>query len=276
MNSDAYTDSVLYDYFNKLRDIFSKIEKVELNIENLCDLDYYTKVIMSINYEFKTNIQYKYDCKLVSLTVKEGCKSNTYDKETGCFDRIAPGEYDKYSLKFNVLKSDVQSVKIKNKEGFAEILSVKKFEKKYGDLKWFIFKELYENDSLLINDCDDVIMKVFEIVRPFVSLRNIPLVKYTDNLRNKRANGEYFGGTILVKNKLKYSTKEEILTHELGHFVHDIIFNDKQIRFPTKDKSVYAKKNYLENFAECFTDLVYSGDINDRTMKMFKLMQDII
>ena len=54
---------------------------------------------MSINYEFKTNIQYKYDCKLVSLTVKEGCKSNTYDKETGCFDRIAPGEY--YSGEIN-------------------------------------------------------------------------------------------------------------------------------------------------------------------------------
>ena len=277
VNSNSYTDRALDSYFNDLRYVFIKIEEVERDVQNLCSLDYCTKVILYINYKFDTNIQYEYDCKLISLTIKKGCESNTYDEEEKIwFRKITPGEYAKESLTFNVLKSDVELVKVENNEGIVEALSVRSFEKKYGDLKYFVFKELYESDSEFINNYDGVTVRTLEIIRPFISLRMLPVVEYVDSFYEKKLAGRYSFKKIVVKNNLKYMTREQVLTHELGHFLHDIIFNNRQIRFSTKEKGNYAKKNYLENFAECFADLIYNRYINDRTKKMFKLLQEVI
>lgn len=276
INSNLYTDKALDSYFNDIRYVFIKIEEIEHDVQNLCNLDYCTKIILYMNYKFDINIKYEYDCKLISLIIKEGCKSVVYNEGETLFKEITPGEYNKESLTFNILKSNVDVVKIKNNEGFVETISVRNFEKRYGDLKWFVVKELYENDNKFINTYDDVTKRTLEVIRPFISLRGIPIVRYVNKCSLRNATGEYFCRTIMVKNSPEYGSEEMNLIHEIGHFIHDIIFDDRQIRFPTKGKGNYAKKNYFENFAECFTDLIYYRNVNDKTKKMFKLLQEVI
>lgn len=60
---------------------------------------------------------------------------------------------------------------------------------------------------------------------------------------------------------VKADSLEEIrhtVFHELGHYVHKVMFNWKTVRLSTEHKSWYAGKNSKENFAEAFADL-FSG-----------------
>lgn len=93
---------------------------------------------------------------------------------------------------------------------------------------------------------------------------------------SRGAEGVYLFDTIQIKKKLKRKTQSEVLIHELGHYIHETIFNNRQIRFATDSKSHYAKKNYHENFAECFRDLIFYRIVNSRTEKMITLLTDII
>ena len=240
-------------------------------------MDDYTKIALSFNYDFDMNIPLEYNCTLISLTIREGCKCSMFDNKDKAIIKVLPGEHVKEKINFNVSKLDVEYVKIKDSSDNINTITVKEFEKKHGSLKWFIFKELYSQDYMYLNSFENEITRMcFDIIRPFISLRSCPTIKYNTSLISKKANGEYIHWYIGVNGKAKYMTKENILIHELGYFVHDAVFNNRQIRFPIENKGKYAKKNYFENFAECFTDLVYYKIINDRTKKMLKLLEDII
>ena len=82
--------------------------------------------------------------------------------------------------------------------------------------------------------------------------------------------------SIYILNEESSSDKLRTLIHELGHFIHDMYFNFKQFRFSTEGKSYYANKNYIENFAECFVDLVYYRKDNERTRRMMKILNEIV
>lgn len=57
-------------------------------------------------------------------------------------------------------------------------------------------------------------------------------------------------------NKYSYSKIKKVLYHEIGHYIHDIYFNDSEMNLSTKGKSSYARKNHKEDFAEAFMDLM--------------------
>lgn len=276
INERVYTVKAIDNYFKDLEFLFDEVKKVESHAHNMLGLDDYRKIALSLNHDFNIDVPLVYNCSLISLIIKDGCSCKMYDKK-GIVTRVFPGEYFKEQITFNVSKLDVEFIKIKDSNENINIVTVKEFEKKYGSLKWFIFKELYCQDSMYQNNFDNETTRIcFEIIRPFISLRNCPTIKYDSDLLSKKSSGEYIDWNIRIKEKVKYTTKECVLIHELGHFIHDAIFNNKQIRFPTENKSEYAKKNYFENFAECFTDLAYCNTVNNRTKKMLKILEDII
>lgn len=90
------------------------------------------------------------------------------------------------------------------------------------------------------------------------------LIIKIDNTYYRNSYAEYTNRVIVFDpkhfsqaTKLKdYRHLIEILVHELGHYIHDKFFNNKQFRLPTKDRSKYSTENYFENFAEAFLDLV--------------------
>lgn len=277
VNGRVYTKETIDNYFKDLEYLIDEVKKIEAHADSILELDNYTKIALSLNHDFNVDVPLVYDCSLVSITIKEGCNSKYFDRAKGFVTDIFPGEYIKEQIAFNVSKSNIEFIKIKDSNENINVVTVKEFEKKYGSLKWFIFKELYSKDYMYLTGFDDEITKrCFKIIQPFISLRNCPTIKYDSGLLSKKSSGEYIDWNIRIKEKVKYTTKECILVHELGHFIHDAIFNNKQIRFPTENKSEYAKKNYFENFAECFTDLAYYNTVNNRTKKMLKILEDII
>jgi hypothetical protein len=91
------------------------------------------------------------------------------------------------------------------------------------------------------------------------------------NLSWTRASGLYCGGKIHLD--IRRYTVDTVI-HEIGHYIHDVYFNDKQFRFSTTCKTNYAYKNYLENFAECFKQFV-NGVECDRTKKMKDILETL-
>jgi hypothetical protein len=92
-----------------------------------------------------------------------------------------------------------------------------------------------------------------------------------ESLSWARAAGMYFRSKILLDTR-RYTV--DTVIHEIGHYIHDVYLNDKQFRFPTTCKTNYAYKNYLENFAECFTQFVNGVDC-DRTKKMKDILETL-
>ena len=90
------------------------------------------------------------------------------------------------------------------------------------------------------------------------------LVIKIDNTYYRNSYAEYTNKNIIFDPKHFSKATEfkdyrhliEILVHELGHYIHDVYFNNKQFRLPTKDRSKYSTTNHRENFAEAFLDLV--------------------
>lgn len=143
-------------------------------------------------------------------------------------------------------------------------------------LNIFIYKEL---SNLTINNDDSIVQKAIELVSNFINLRTITDIYFKEELpfaRTKSVVGNYAFGDIYITTKPTCSSKLKILIHEIGHYIHDIYFKDKQFRFSTTEKTAYARKNYKENFAECFTDLVFYRKKNERTKKMLKILNEII
>lgn len=77
-------------------------------------------------------------------------------------------------------------------------------------------------------------------------------------------------------NKHLYKKVKNVLYHEIGHYLHDIYFDCREISLSTKGKSSYAKKNHLEDFAEAFMDFslnqIDSRNFTERDLQIFNLI----
>jgi SprT-like family. len=63
------------------------------------------------------------------------------------------------------------------------------------------------------------------------------------------------------------------LSHEYGHYIHDVILDSRRIRLPQEGRTEYSKVNGRENFAEAFECLLMA-DINiKRDMAVIKLVK---
>ncbi|GCD12592.1 hypothetical protein [Clostridium tagluense] len=69
---------------------------------------------------------------------------------------------------------------------------------------------------------------------------------------------------------------EKTVIHEIGHYIHDVYFNNKEIRFNSIGKSRRAEKNCYENFAECFLQFINGrwADLK-RVEKMNELLKGL-
>lgn len=80
-------------------------------------------------------------------------------------------------------------------------------------------------------------------------------IEYNDeSCKEEKAAGLYFNGS--KKIHLTTNCGIPVIIHEIGHYIHDVFFRNKEIRFSTENKSKYAYTNYKENFAECFMDYI--------------------
>lgn len=139
-----------------------------------------------------------------------------------------------------------------------------------------MYKEL---NNFNIKNEDILIDKALELVSNFINVRAIADIYFKEELPftgSRKAVGRYAFGDIYVTTKPTHTHKLEILVHEIGHFIHEEYFDEKQFRFSTKGKTKYARKNHRENFAECFTDLIHRRIDNERTRKMIKILNEIV
>lgn len=84
----------------------------------------------------------------------------------------------------------------------------------------------------------------------------------TYSLNTVTFNPEHFNELMLEKD---YRSLIEILVHELGHYIHELYFNNKNVKLPADYRSKYARKNCMEDFAEAFMDLVICPSKQNRT-----------
>jgi Zn-dependent peptidase ImmA (M78 family) len=86
-----------------------------------------------------------------------------------------------------------------------------------------------------------------------------------------------------------HDTKEIILTeeylrddycsqltifHEIGHYIHNIYFNNRKFRFSRENSTSYSHKDYMENFAEGFKQWMCGFDIK-RVKQMDKILSEL-
>ena len=104
------------------------------------------------------------------------------------------------------------------------------------------------------------------------------------DLKIWRANGIYIRNIIEIDENYLLNGIEDIkiesdiirtIIHEIGHHVHRFYFDDKQFRLPTQRKTKYAYKNYLENFAEAFADLMVGRIAKERNAKMEQILMNV-
>lgn len=289
----VYHDDSKEDLKNRIDEVAVFLDKVELEYKELyknLNLDEFNKscIYKQRYFNLTINNDILNDIKLISITTTDESsgvyyeipKSDNYDmKETidnkEYFYKKAIGTFTKENIKFNINKNYIKIIIIleDNKE---KEYTVKQFEKKYGSLSAFMYQELY---TQTVTNEDPLIKKAIDLVSKHINIRSLARITFIDNLiftQNKNAVGEYGYGNIHITTRPTFSSKLEILIHEIGHYIHDEYFNNKQFRFSTKNKSKYAKKNHKENFAECFTDLVFYRKQNERTEKMLKILDEII
>lgn len=60
----------------------------------------------------------------------------------------------------------------------------------------------------------------------------------------------------------------EVIVHEIGHYIHDTQFNNKDFNFEVMDK--YGKKDKYENFAVAFQEYVLNDVENNGIKELFK------
>lgn len=287
--SSKYTEEETRNLINETSIFLEKVENEHKKLYKDIKLDDYTKSYIYKNRYFNCDIPNNNfnNIELISITTNENAKHTYYEVEEttsykkkltidnkDIFYKNALGTFDKKNLKFNINKNYIKDIKIleNNKE---KIYTVKEFEKKYGLLSNFMYSQLKD---MTLDSEDPLIKQAITLLSKYINVRSLPPISYRDNLisNNRKSVGEYFYGAIHITTKPTYSLKLEILIHEIGHYIHDEYFNEKQFRFSTKNKSSYAKKNFRENFAECFTELVFYKKQNERTEKMMKLLSEIV
>ena len=109
-----------------------------------------------------------------------------------------------------------------------------------------------------------------------VDLNNVKIL-FVKELPNNWG-GSYTPETQTIKLKeciIPYLTMTS-LVHEFGHHIHHTIFNYKKFRIPIKNKSEYAKTDFMEDFAEAFKDYICGSrnpviDRNNKIKKIFNL-----
>jgi len=89
----------------------------------------------------------------------------------------------------------------------------------------------------------------------------------------------YAGIYSYLDNKIQVQSEaydEKTVIHEIGHYIHDKYLNNKVFRFSTEGKSDYAKKDFGENFAECFVQWIlgYRNDLK-RVQQMDIILKDL-
>lgn len=287
INSGTYSVETMEGYHCRLRKIFVICNTVLDKIDKSISLTDYEKdtILLKFIYGIDRNVEYPFELVSISLrdTYRRKCNANYNNasfqvpaieaiKENNRLIDDLKFEYLRKDITFNIHKDNIDFITVKNKNETIENITVKAFEKNYGKLSWFISRETSENT---INIKDESLYYCSRILRPFLSLKQFPKIIYTDNLTNRKAIGEYNYGVVNIKSKAKYSSREETLSHELGHYIHDVLLNNKMYKFSTEDKSKYASKNFYENFAECFKDLIYYQINNKRTEKMIDILFDI-
>lgn len=79
-----------------------------------------------------------------------------------------------------------------------------------------------------------------------------------------------------IRNKYLIDRIYNVLYHEIGHFIHETYFNNKDMNLPTIGRSVYARTNKYEDFAEAFMDLMISLESSKNLTIRDSYMLDII
>lgn len=257
-------------------------------MNNNINLNQYEKSSLhkTIYFDIPSYADYYKDLELVSITFKpdsrisyEVDESEGYDmtwetKDKKYYYKKVKGRFLKENIIFNINIKYIESIEvIDNKE--IKNLTVSQFNKKYKDLNGFVYKEL---NHLTKDSEDDLVNEAINLMSKFINVRVLPPIKFVEKLPAgcRGAIGVYYFDTVYVTIKPTYESKLKILIHELGHYIHKEYFSEKQFRFSTKNKGKYANKNYRENFAECFTELIYYREDTERTRKMIKILNEII
>lgn len=283
-----YPQETVNKYFNDLHKTFDDISKIEKTLYKNLVVTRYEIDSVYLKHYFNILRPEFYPFKLKSIFIKDSCqKSRISNKITTSYYEhkdengetiktyfeIISGEYEKNEINFNIHKKYIDYVSVIDSENNLVDIPLTTFEKKYGPIKWFIDKEVEEDypefKYSFISDC-------LQQINPFIILRKLPFIVLVDKTISRGAAGLYFLDTIQIKKEIRWKTHSEVLAHEIGHYIHETVFNNRQIRFPTDSKSHYAGKNYYENFAECFNDLTFKRILNSRTKKMISLLTDII
>ena len=64
-----------------------------------------------------------------------------------------------------------------------------------------------------------------------------------------------------------------LLAHEIGHYIHDVYFQEEGFSFSDKNKIPNSCKNKNENFADCFADwLINNKETKERNNDMEKIL----
>ncbi|WP_216638214.1 hypothetical protein, partial [Brevibacillus brevis] len=75
---------------------------------------------------------------------------------------------------------------------------------------------------------------------------------------------------------LKDNTPIREIVHEIGHAVHQQLFQYKVFELSEELKSEYAYKNYREDFAEAFADLFERGRIETiRDQQIYSILNSL-
>lgn len=267
------------------------LEELLISIDELNDdikLNKYeeSSLYKSMYFDVPSYADYYKDLELVSITFKPGSRvyyevdeSEGYDmtweiKDKKYYYKKIEGRFLKEDITFNMNIKYIENIEVlDNKE--IKNLTVSQFNRKYKDLNGFLYKELeylsIKTDDSLVNDAVNLISK-------FINIRALPPISFVENLPagGRNSIGVFYFDIVYVTTKPTYTSKLKILIHELGHYIHKEYFSEKQFRFSTKGKSKYANKNCRENFAECFTELIYYREDTERTRKMIKILNEII
>ena len=287
-NSHNCTQEEAKKIINDKVDFLEKLSIAILKLENDINLNKYEKsyLFKKIYFNISNYFNYYKDLELISITFKPGSriyyevdKSEEYDmkweiKDENHYYRRVMGKFLKENITFNINIKYIEKIEVMDNKEIKD-LTISQFNKKYKDLNGFIYKELAHLTTCSENN---LVTEAVNLISKFINIRALPPIKFIEKLPAgcRGAIGVYYFDTVYITTKPTYTSKLKILIHELGHYIHKEYFDEKQFRFSTKNKGKYANKNYKENFAECFTELVYYREDTERTRKMIKILNEII
>jgi Zn-dependent peptidase ImmA (M78 family) len=86
--------------------------------------------------------------------------------------------------------------------------------------------------------------------------------------------GQYFSSRKLIILDTNHVHDESVRFHELGHFIHDVMFNYRPILFPS-----YQDLTYKEQFAVAFEDTMirvrYKRQMKNDNLKIYQLIKEV-